>query len=169
MKAQMTQTKNGNWHNGYFAEAINRRTSIEGLLNTILFDDCFISEKEDDWEKSECPYRNANDFLHGSCDIFSVVLNNIYGYSVYEVVGENGTSIHWFTIKKVHGRTFYIDVRGATTDKEEFFSEYKGAMNSSFTIEQRTGDELVVLDRWAETGRMFAHYIISLSNGIYEI
>ena len=68
-------------------------------------------------------------FLHGYCDIFIISLfrfakNNNLNYNIYRLKDNFGT-IHCFSIVKKNNIEYFIDVRGITTSRDDFFSEFE--------------------------------------------
>ncbi len=66
-------------------------------------------------------------FLHGCCDIFAMVLHEKYGYKL-EYAEWLGL-VHAYCVAEHNGETFYIDVRGISTDYEEFMKEFEDVMD----------------------------------------
>lgn len=64
-------------------------------------------------------YSDAAVFLMGSCQLFSYALMNAFGYIPYEI-RDNSNNIHCFCQSKYQGKRVYIDVRGITSDFDEF-------------------------------------------------
>ena len=63
-------------------------------------------------------------FLHGICDIFAEALHRKYGYELHQVNDEGNYLVHAFCTAKKNGKTVYVDVRGMTTDYEEFICPF---------------------------------------------
>ena len=53
------------------------------------------------------------------------MLNEKYGYQVFEIKDEEGNLIHSFTRVDTDSQHYFIDVRGITTDYSEFISEFE--------------------------------------------
>lgn len=64
-------------------------------------------------------------FLHGMCHIFAYVLHKRFGYDILEIKNISGSCIHWCCIANYKGKEIYIDVRGMTTDYQEFLQEFQ--------------------------------------------
>lgn len=77
---------------------------------------------------------NAYDFLHGSCNEFAYMLNEKYGYPVFEIKDEKGNLIHSFTRVDTDSQHYFIDVRGITTDYSEFISEFEDWIDEETSI-----------------------------------
>lgn len=61
---------------------------------------------------------DASYFLQGCCDLFAVALHRRFGYPVFVVRNDGG--FHEFCETIFEGKTVYVDVRGMTTDWNEF-------------------------------------------------
>ncbi len=66
------------------------------------------------------PYEDASYFLQGSCELFALALHQEFGFKVYTIPTK--ISFHCFCKSNYNGAEVYIDVRGATTDFNEFIS-----------------------------------------------
>lgn len=80
-------------------------------------------------------YINAYNFLHGYCNEFAYMLNEKYGYPVFEIKGEEGNLIHSFARVDTDSEHYFIDVRGITTDYSEFISEFEDWTDEETSIE----------------------------------
>ena len=98
-------------------------TCVRSCLEKIKLRDYYSDLSSEYLE--ECPYDDASVFLHGSCDLFTWKLHKKYGYERYKAVDKNGNLIHSFGKSTYQGKEVYIDVRGATTNFDRFFSEFK--------------------------------------------
>lgn len=78
---------------------------------------------------------SAYDFLHGCCNEFAYMLNEKYGYPVFEIKGEEGNLIHSFARVDTDSKHYFIDVRGITTDYSEFISEFEDWTDEETSIE----------------------------------
>lgn len=164
----MVSFGNGDFHKGLF---INCRFSedFERELKKVVFDTCEIIPCDADLP---CPYEDssAQIFLHGSCDLFAKQLRERYrDYDIYEILDKQGRTIHWYAQTSYHGKPVYIDVRGATTDFEEFLYEFKFSVGVDYEIYQRNGDTSHTAEDWVETGIRFAKSVIDANPGYYEI
>lgn len=65
-------------------------------------------------------YENADAFLHGSCWLFSLVLHEKTNMDALELRGADNRLIHAFCIFPFGDATAFVDVRGITTDFDEF-------------------------------------------------
>lgn len=116
-----------------------------------------------DVDLSECPYDDANVFLHGSCQLFADKLSRTFNYEKYQLVDDKERMIHVFCMLKKNSEIYYIDVRGITTDKVEFLSEFlKG------TIE-KYNDPIDFNEEWLMYGLKFAEDIIEKHKEFYQI
>lgn len=67
----------------------------------------------------------AIDYLHGFCNVLAYKLNKDYQYPIYQCKNINGEMVHTYCI----ANDWYIDARGCTKDKREFFDEFGGKEN----------------------------------------
>lgn len=157
-KKTMQLDGKGNFHKGHFTEK-----NIELSLNGVEFDDCYITLQNEDL--NECPYTNAWDFLHGACDLFAYVLHKKFGFTIFELIDKSNHMVHCFCKSYYCERDVYIDVRGATTDIKEFFSEF----NNGAKITCKNILEPNFKDDWVQTGIVFASAIIEKYYDYYDI
>lgn len=78
---------------------------------------------------------NAYNFLHGYCNEFAYMLNEKYGYPVFEIKDEKGKLVHSFTRLVKDNVYYFIDIRGITTDYHEFISEFEDWIDEETSIE----------------------------------
>lgn len=65
------------------------------------------------------------DFLHGFCNIFALCLHNIYHYEIMNVYNYDKSLIHSFCIYHKNNKRYFIDIRGITTDLNEFLIDFE--------------------------------------------
>ena len=72
--------------------------------------------------EDESPFEDetADIFLHGVCYVFAQALYDKYGYVMRQI----GNGTHVFCVLEKQGRTFFVDVRGITNNRFEFFKEF---------------------------------------------
>lgn len=99
-------------HNGFYEEL--------DVLKKDIGDECDFGFLENEEIKN---HFNAYDFLHGFCDVFAIVLNNLFSYDMECIMNEDGL-VHAYCKKEINGRTFFIDVRGVTDNYGEFIEEF---------------------------------------------
>ena len=87
----------------------------------------------------------------------------------YSILDKKGRPIHWYAQSNYQGRPAYIDVRGATTNFEEFLYEFKFLAGDDYEIHQRNDDMSHIGEDWVETGIQFAKYVINANPGYYKI
>lgn len=76
---------------------------------------------------------HAFNFLHGYCDEFAAMLNEVYGYPIECVRRMRDVSdetcgaklVHAYCVANLNGKKAYIDVRGVTTDPVLFYEEFE--------------------------------------------
>ena len=142
-------------HTGHYLRCNH---DMRSSLSKIKFDDTFILIRDE--SKEECPFSDGNGFLHGICNIFALALHREFGYDIYEVVDKDKKSIHWFGLSSFNNHPIYIDVRGATTDFDEFFSEFQKSAGDNYQIVQREEQDCGFSEDWSETGLLFAIAVI---------
>ena len=166
-RSNMIPFGNGDYHKGLF---IDGRLSVdfERELDKVTFGKCEIFPCDADLP---CPYEDssAQIFLHGSCDLFAKQFREKFNYDIYEILDKKGRPIHWYAQSNYQGRPAYIDVRGATTNFEEFLYEFKFLAGDDYEIHQRNDDMSHIGEDWVETGIQFAKYVINANPGYYKI
>lgn len=101
----------------------------------------------------------AFDFLHGSCDEFAAMLNEMYGYPIECVryPGDEtleGKLIHAYCVTDLHGEKAYIDIRGITTDPVLFYEEFENELTyfpedgSIYTLNDEGYEVKAKLEHW---------------------
>lgn len=111
--------RNGFFYKGHFIE---NNGNVMSSLEKIKFEDYDISIPKEYID--EFPYVDAWIFLHGSCDLFAYALHQHFGFQIYELKDDDKL-IHCYCKLNYCEMEIYVDVRGATTDKKAFFSEFK--------------------------------------------
>ena len=163
------EKNNGHFHTGHYLKGYE---NIYSSLEEIEFDECYIIPNDID-NSDECPYSSALDFLHGACHLFAYMLYQLFGYEVFKIKTENNDNIHWYAQKIHQGKKAYIDVRGATTDYDEFILEFKESMGTDYEIIKRNKEQDVELqefnDFWSNTGKVFAVAIIDDNVDYYKL
>lgn len=149
---------------GYYAQ---KELSIDNFLELI---------KNPLWEENidtmEEMYNNAQVFFNGSCHLFAYALNTIYGYNIIEsrsLICE--AQCHYFCSTNIEDQILYLDVRGATTNRDEFFrglgykneKEYKLITHSQIELDRD------LFEDGAKFGYNFAKYIIQTCPQYYDL
>ena len=166
-KYPLVQYENGEYYSGHYRKSIELKITIEESLKKDQFDTCLMLLPEDG--SYPCPYDNAVDLLHGSCNLFATVLNQLYDYDVFEIIDVDGKTVHWYASKHYKGVNIYIDVRGATSDFDKFISPFIHTIKMSYTEIQRQNEELVFSEDWSDTGVLFAHWLIDKNQEFYKV
>lgn len=110
-------TSNIHFHTGYYNKAENLSyDSMKQCLELTKFEGI----EDNGAHEYPCPYDGAHDFLQGSCQLFSLALHKKFGYEAFEIQGKNG--VYYFCRSTHNGQPIYIDIRGATTDFNEFLA-----------------------------------------------
>lgn len=118
--------QNNNFHTGFY------ENGIENIKKELLE----IKSSGDSVEilkNSECVYYSAEDFLHGICHIFAYALHQKFGYDILELKSNSGSTVHWCCISNYNGKEIYIDVRGVTSDFDEFLFEFYPEIREDFS------------------------------------
>lgn len=68
---------------------------------------------------------NCNKFLHGFCDIFALKLFDLCKNCKISIVKTKYELVHSFITFQVDGIKYYMDVRGITSNIDEFFEEFE--------------------------------------------
>jgi len=69
-------------------------------------------------------FETADVFRMGRCDIFSIALNREFGYAAYKIGETEDGLTHSFCVTFVESRMLFVDVRGMTTDLNQFCSGF---------------------------------------------
>ncbi len=98
-----------------------------GYWNNILKDNNLIPEYEEVLEHiTEKTKMCAMDFLHGFCTVYAYFLavqDSMFGLRTLTYEGQ---LVHTYcTYHDAYGRTWFLDIRGATTDTKKFFEEFE--------------------------------------------
>lgn len=113
---KMIKTSNGNFHKVFYESC--KENYMKQLLN--------IRSNNQDMELKT--YYSAEFFLHGICHIFAYDLHREFGYDILELKNKSGGMTHWCCVSDYNGKNLYIDVRGATTDYNQFLEEFQPDM-----------------------------------------
>ena len=114
------------------------------------------------------PYDNAHVFLMGSCQLFALALHKKFGYRIYVIMQDK--PLHWFCRFCYEGRYIYVDVRGATSDFEEFKAGIVEWKNAPYCIcSSNINEDEELNEEWAEEGLLFANKIIEQFPEYYSI
>lgn len=149
----MRKFGDGQLHNGHYVNMC-----VEDSLKAISFDDfnIILTDDEDDnpyiWDTSHI-------FLKGSCDIFALALHKLFGYETYEIKNQsNGNLIHCYAQSTYNGKPVYIDVRGASTDFNDFYKPWY--LNTNYFITPQNLENKLDCADYFDTGFKFACAII---------
>lgn len=155
-------SKSKPFHTGYYNHT-NGRTFSE-MAN------CLIEETEFDEEVDgeDCPYDSAADFLQGSCQLFSLALHKAFGFEAFEIW--RGKDFHCFCKSSYQGIPVYTDVRGATTDFDEFIA---GTAYIKHDYDKIIAQDLVrdaqLNGDWDDVGFSFAQKLIHEHPEYYNV
>ena len=118
------------FHNGFYKELDiliqeDEESSFEFLANVFVEPEYYSSDKSKDF--------SAFEFLHGYCFDFAIKLSESYGYPIETVKLYNvdtkeylqGLVHSYCTYIDNTGIKYYIDIRGITTNPEEFWWDFE--------------------------------------------
>lgn len=150
------------FHNGHYLSA-NIDQSLKEVRNSK-----YSEIKCDDEDAIDYHYETADIFLHGSCQLFSLALHNIFGYDAYKITWD-GLHKHYFCMIDLDKTKIYIDVRGMTTDFNEFVRTFcPGLLYIPYSIEPQNIAEDEDLNAEGDvTGYAFANEIIERYQSFY--
>ena len=106
------------FHTGYHTGPSETYAEMSSILSQVKNDD-FTDNSDVELDRYNF-YKDASIFLQGACHLFSLALHQEFGFEAYRIRFER--SIHYFCISTYNGRKVYIDIRGATTNFQEFVS-----------------------------------------------
>ena len=152
------------WHKGFYHDK-----NLIDALGKVYFED-FLEVPDDD----EFPYCTAHELLRGSCHIFSLGLQKVFGYTPYIIEGKNKRSFHSFCqIYNSQKRIwYYIDARGVTTSFDEFLDVAKEFVSDEYTIRQMNEEDIKELkkdDNHYEIALDFAVAVIERYKEYYTV
>lgn len=152
--------RHGN-HKGFYNDGDPQRS-----LNEIDYNDFFESPDDDDF-----PYDTAWQLLCGSCNIFVLALQKVFGYKAYiiEEIIDNG--FHAFCQIYKHGTCYYVDARGITSSFDEFLDVAKTFVHNEFIIRPVTAEdeEEWKNDDYYEEAFAFAEAVIKKYSECYSL
>ena len=137
------------FQNGFY---INKKEDVINILQKI--------KSNKPVNNSDNIYYNAHLFLHGICHVFAYALHLKYGYQILELKNETGSMVHWCCISKYKGKKVYIDVRGITSDYNEFIDEFQPDIGER-PIQNIITNLNNYEDEWDAEQLVFANEIIS--------
>ena len=111
----------------------------------------------------EFPYDTARSLLCGSCHLFALSLNKVFGYTPYIIKGVTGGGFHCFCQIYRNKRWFYVDARGITSSFSEFMDEAKTFVSDEYIIRQVTSEDIEEWkkeEKYLEEALSFAETII---------
>lgn len=136
----MKQLGNGHLCSGFYEMG---GTDITKVLDGISFPE---------HEIDDCPFYGPYIFLQGACDLFAYALAKRFGYEMCEVKNSDGGHPHYFGRVNRQGQTFYIDIRGMTTDYDLFLSGLAYPLDDPLPPLVVTDDEVDFDYEWTNLG-----------------
>ena len=152
------------YYSGYYLKG-QSIYEIEKILQQEKIEDYPEIEFDDPYET--CPYDSASDFLMGSCELFALALHNKFGYTVFEIVS-SGRLVHTFCMKA--GSRVFIDIRGITSNEDDFMSGVRILEGDGYEIRPRDiSEDQGLLNEWDSLAMEFANAIINRHPKYYEV
>ena len=111
----------------------------------------------------EFPYDTARLLLCGSCHLFALSLNKIFGYTPYIIEGITGGGFHAFCQIYRNMKWYYVDARGITSSFSEFMDVAKTFVSNEYIIRQATPADIKEWtedENYVEEALAFAEVII---------
>ncbi len=156
-----------NYYSGYYELSKKTGIPIGELLKDTPF--CASYKMPPTDAADPCPYddEDGNIFLYGSCNLFAKALHLTFDYQVFEAI--TGTDNHWFCKCAYFDRGLYIDIRGATSDFDEFSRPYRFMVSSNkpMPIIRNETDMNFNDEAWQDTGMIYALSIVSSHKHFY--
>ena len=110
---------------------------------------------------------SAVDFMTGSCDIFSVCLNEKFDYKIYKIIQKK--EVHYFCFSEIDKIKYYIDVRGFTNSFNEFVNFYRMPKNGEIKKVSKSEINETKRQKYYLDGERFAKKIINENINNYFI
>lgn len=153
----------------HFRKGHYLENNIEACLRMVKNEHYSEIQCEDE-DAADYLYTDAWCFLHGSCNLFALVLHEKFGYDVYEIRDDKDRMVHMFCQGTYKGQDVYIDVRGVTTDCVECFSEFRAFLQGGYKISSCDIDEDMRLeDEGDKTGYSFAKALVEKFPRYYDV
>ena len=149
------------WHKGFYIDK-----DFGDVLCHIYYED-FFEYPEDE----EFPYTTAHDLLRGSCNHFSLGLQNLLGYTPYIIEGDNKVSFHSFCQIYKKGLWYYVDARGITTSFDEFMEVAKEFVSDKYSIRAVNDTDIEEWkdDKYYDKALAFAEAVIEKYKECYMV
>lgn len=150
-----------NRHKGFYNDDVPT-DSLQGIRYVDFFD-----EPDDE----EFPYYSAHELLCGSCHLFALALNKVFGYNVYIIEGINNRSFHAFCQINTYKKWFYVDARGITSSFSEFMDIAQTFVTDEYTIRPINDTDLAEWeeDDYYEEAIAFAKAVINKYKDCYTV
>lgn len=145
--------KQGFFHTGYYVGG-------ESVKKLEQVDNPEWNFEDSDDAKPGFDYESANVFVKGSCNIFAIALAKNTHIKTFNWFGSNDGLVHAFGMTTYKGMDAYVDVRGATTDFEEFIQPFSSIGESFNPIPQNVMDEYIEMNESDRFGYRFAERLI---------
>ena len=163
---KLVPSANKHFHCGFFEQAKNNY-EIKSLLKQIPFEECYLVPTNENLDEN--PFTDATACLMGCCHAFSYALHLRFGYERYEILNKSGNIIHSFAQASYKGKTAYIDVRGITTDTDEFFEEFRTAIDTANPPSPKPAEPVSIDEEWFQSALFFSFALIDTHPEFYDI
>lgn len=161
----MQKTEGSCYHKGHYT---NTDVGVQKSLIAIKNPDWNFNDEEND--EPGFAYEDADVFWMGACNLFSLAVNRELGYCAYEIRGRDNRLIHSFCLSEYKGQKAMIDVRGVTTDIQEFWTRFCVFPGEQVRIQkQDTESDYVMLTEDEQFGFRFATRVLNQNRDYYQI
>lgn len=130
-----------------FYPSENDRYYTEQSLDNIRYSDFFEEPDVDDF-----PYDSACQLLCGSCHIFALSLQKLLHYDVYVIEANIKKTFHAFCKVCRNGVCYFVDVRGITSNIDEFKKGIEIFIHNEHTIRPVSDDDI---RKWEEDSNKY--------------
>lgn len=167
-KAELRSFERYGFHKGFY-----NYDDYMSALDEVRFDDYFQLPNN-----PEFPYDTARTLLKGSCHLFALALNKIFGYNIYEIKGKTGGGFHAFCQVFRRNRSmgykqewYYVDARGMTSCFDEFIDGIHEFVSDEYMIKSLGIDEINAWDsnQYDVEAIAFAEAVIKQYKDFYEL
>lgn len=151
-------------HKGFYTFGIS---SISSMLKAIKNENWNFQDTDDDLDGFA--FEDADVFRMGACNLFSLALNQENGLPAFELRDTDNHLIHAFCTFELFETKYYVDVRGATSDLNEFSDGLYMRRNEELVcVPQKVGEELANLTSDEKCGYEFALEVIRKNPDFYS-
>lgn len=161
---QIKTTNNRTLHKGFYSDHPSKtHSSLVELRNPSW------NYNDEDDNLPGFTYETADVFLHGSCWLFSIVLQKEVNLPAYEIRGNDNRLIHTFCKTDFYGQNAFVDIRGITTDFNELIAPFCIFPNEKISIaSQNVSSDFKNMTDDEKIGYEFALYLYHTNKSIYS-